>query len=590
MRTENSQQKSIVAQKEEEILSFWNARDIFKKSLEKKSPRGDFVFYDGPPFATGLPHYGHLLASTIKDVIPRYKTMRGYHVRRQWGWDCHGLPVENLIESELGFEHKKDIEKFGIEKFNEAAQNSVLRYDSEWKKIIPRLGRWVDMKRDYRTMDVAYTESIWWAFKTLYDKGLVYEGYKSMHICPRCETTLAVSEVGMGYKDIADISVTVKFELEDELGTFLLAWTTTPWTLPGNVALAIHDEIVYVKIQKSKLKSQNGNTKLKSDEQYILAKNRATDILGGESYEILEEFKGSELVGKKYKPVFNYYSDALVLKNREHGWKVYSAPFVSTEEGTGIVHIAPAFGEHDMDMGIKKHLPFIQHVSFDGVFKPEVKDFAGLPVKPKYDHQATDVKIIQYLAHKNLLFAKEKITHAYPHCWRCDTPLLNYAASSWFVKVTAIKSKLISLNKKIQWIPDSVRLGRFGKWLLGARDWAISRSRFWGAPIPVWKCESCRAVEIIGGLDDIRKKVCNSGNRYYVMRHGESKNNVEGLVNSIPREEYGLTEKGKQDISRAASALKGKSVAVVFVSPMPRAKETADIVARNRHSRRRDSR
>ncbi|MBI2109082.1 MAG: class I tRNA ligase family protein [Parcubacteria group bacterium] len=576
-------QKSIVAQKEEEILSFWDAHNIFKKSLEKKSPKGDFVFYDGPPFATGLPHYGHLLASTIKDVIPRYKTMRGYHVRRVWGWDCHGLPVENLIENELGLERKKDIEKYGVEKFNEAAKNSVLRYDSEWKKIIPRLGRWVDMENDYRTMDAKYTESIWWAFKTLYNKGLTYEGYKSMHICPRCETTLAVSEVGMGYKDITDISVTVKFELESPVGSpsgsnrasekvYLLAWTTTPWTLPGNVALAVNEDIEYVKIRIKNNESHTAGL-------YILAKKQAERTLKSYEYEIIDEFKGKELVGKKYKPIFNYYSDALVLKNRENGWKVYAASFVSTEEGTGIVHIAPAFGENDMELGKTHKLPFIQHVSFDGVFKSEVEDFKGLPVKPKHDHQATDIKIIQYLAHHNLLFLKEKITHAYPHCWRCDTPLLNYAASSWFVKVVALKNTLVALNKKIKWIPDSMRLGRFGKWLEGARDWAISRSRFWGAPIPVWRCELCKKDEIIGGLDDIKKKIIGSGNHYFMMRHAQSKNNVLNIVNSVPREEYGLSEKGKKDAREAAAFLKDKRIDIVIASPIPRARETAEIVA-----------
>jgi len=571
MIKEEQSKKNIVAQKEEEVLSFWDARNIFKKTLEKKSSK-NFVFYDGPPFATGLPHYGHLLASTIKDVIPRYKTMRGYHVRRQWGWDCHGLPIENLIESELGLERKKDIEKFGIEKFNEAAKNSVLRYDSEWKKVIQRLGRWVDMENDYRTMDPEYTESIWWAFKTLYDKSLIYEGYKSMHICPRCETTLAVSEVGMAYKDITDISVVVKFELEDDPNVYLLAWTTTPWTLPGNVALAVNEKLKY-----SKIKITNDDTGV--GEVYIVAKNQIKSVFKNNEYSVVDELSGSELVNKKYIPVFNYYSETFILKNREKGWRVYPASFVSTEEGTGIVHVAPAFGENDMALGEKHDLPFVQHVSFDGTFKKEVVDFNGLPVKPKNDHQAADIEIIKYLSKKNLLFSKEKITHSYPHCWRCDTPLLNYAASSWFVKVTKLKSKLISINKKILWVPGAVRLGRFGKWLEGARDWAISRSRFWGAPIPVWKCDSCKKNEVIGGIDDIKKKIVSSGNFYFVMRHGEAKNNTKEVVSSNFSEEYSLTESGIISSKKTSSSLKNKNIDLIFSSPLPRARETAHIAA-----------
>ncbi|MDP3726145.1 MAG: class I tRNA ligase family protein [bacterium] len=574
MLEENQQHKSLVAQKEEEILSFWNTHHIFEKSLKKKSPKGSFVFYDGPPFATGLPHYGHLLASTIKDVIPRYKTMRGYNVRRQWGWDCHGLPIENLIEAEFGLERKKDIEKFGIGEFNRAAQNSVLRYDSEWKKIIPRIGRWVDMEHGYKTMDPEYTESIWWAFKTLYDKGLLYEGYKSMHICPRCETTLAVSEVGMGYKDITDISVTAKFELLDEPRTYLLVWTTTPWTLPGNVALAVRNDFDYVKIR---IKSSDHGV----EEYFILAKERLSIIKN--EYEIIDEFKGSALVGKKYKPIFNYYADALILKNRENGWKVYPAPFVSKDEGTGIVHIAPAFGENDMELGKTYQLPFVQHVSFDGVFKKEVTDFAGLAVKPKHDPQATDIEIIIFLARYFLLFDKVKLTHAYPFCWRCDTPLLNYAASSWFVKVVALKEKFLHANKKINWIPASLRDGRFGKWLLGARDWAVSRSRFWGAPIPVWKCDACKRFIVLGSVADMQKGAQSSHNTYLVMRHGEAINNTESVVTSNIDEQYGLTEKGKKEVREMAALLSLRKIDFVVTSPLPRARQTASIVAEELH-------
>lgn len=485
------------AENEEKILEFWKKNKIFEKSLEKGD--GEFVFYDGPPFATGLPHYGHILASIIKDAIPRYQTMKGKRVPRKWGWDCHGLPIENLIEKELSLKNKKEIEDYGIEKFNQKARESVLRYADEWKKIIPRIGRWVDMENDYKTMDSSYIESVWGVFKTLYDKKLIYEGYKSMHICPRCETTLSNFEVTQNYQDIKDIAVTAKFELEDDPSTgsgqdrtFVLAWTTTPWTLPGNVALAINPDIEYVKV-----KSENNF--------YILAKNRLEEIFKDTEYKIEKEFKGEVLVGKKYKPLFSYYANDEKLENRENGWKIYSADFVNTDEGTGIVHIAPAFGEEDMALGQQEKLPFVQHVGMDGKFKKEVKDFAGMAVKPKDNPQATDIEILKFLAKENKIFSKEKIEHSYPFCWRCDTPLLNYAASSWFVAVTKIKDDLIKNNQKINWVPAHLKDGRFGKWLEGAHDWAVSRSRYWGAPLPVWKCEKCEAVKVVGSVDELEK-------------------------------------------------------------------------------------
>jgi isoleucyl-tRNA synthetase len=571
MKKELEQNKAMskTAEKEMEILRFWRERDIFQKSLEKNKDGKPFVFYDGPPFATGLPHYGHLLAGTIKDVIPRYKTMKGLHVRRQWGWDCHGLPIENLIEEELGLKNKKDIEALGVGKFNEAAKANVLRYDTDWKEIVPRVGRWVDMEKSYRTMDWQYTESIWWAFKTLHDKGLVYEGFKSMHICPRCETTLAISEVTQGYKDITDISVYVKFEFADEPGIFMLAWTTTPWTLPGNVALAVNPDFDYVKIGIM-------NHELGIMNSYILAKERLVTIK--EAYDILDEFKGSDLIGKKYKPIFDYYSKDEKLSNRENGWKVCGADFVNMESGTGIVHIAPAFGEDDMELGKKYELPFIQHVGMDGIFKSEVTDFAGASVKPKENPQEADIAIIKNLAARALLFAKEKIKHPYPHCWRCDTPLLNYAASSWFVGVTKFKDKLIEANKKIQFVPEHIRDGRFGKWLEGARDWAISRSRYWGAPIPVWKCEKCKVSRVVGSLADI-VSTKKPRNKYIVIRHGEADHNKENVLSGNPDTPHHLTEKGKEEIKATAQKLKGKKIDLIFTSPFVRAKETADILA-----------
>lgn len=563
MEKNDDNNKSEVALKEEEILRFWNNNNIFKKSLEKDSPKGEFVFYDGPPFATGTPHYGHLLPGTMKDVIPRFKTMQGYHVQRRWGWDCHGLPIENLIEKELGLESKKAIEDYGIEKFNKAARDSVLRYEKVWKETIPRVGRWVDMDDPYMSMQPSFMETGFWIFKNLYDKDLISKGFKSMHMCPRCETTLANFEVNQGYKDVKDISVTVKFELVDEPGTFLLAWTTTPWTLPGNVALAVGADIDYVKVKQE-------------NEFYILAKELVSVIEG--EYEIVDDRKGSDLVGKKYKPVFDYYSKS--VEKKERGWTVYSADFVTTEEGTGIVHIAPAFGSDDMELGKKEDLPFIQHVHKNGQFKDEVKDFSGLFVKKKDDLTSTDVEIIKYLAHNGKLFSKKKIEHSYPHCWRCDTPLINYATSSWFMDVPSIKSKLLKNNKTTKWVPENLRDGRFGKWLEGAREWALSRSRFWGTPLPVWESEDEKETLVIGSVEELKKYTKRSGNKYFVMRHGEAEHNAGGFFNSNINTPVHLTEEGKKQCEVGGEYLKEKNIDLIFQSPFIRTRETSEIVAR----------
>ncbi|MDB5237947.1 MAG: Isoleucyl-tRNA synthetase, isoleucyl-tRNA synthetase [Candidatus Kaiserbacteria bacterium] len=478
------------------MLAFWNENDIFNKSVDRDAPKGDYVFYDGPPFATGLPHYGHIVASVIKDVVPRYWTMRGYRVPRVWGWDCHGLPIENIVEKELGFKHKKDIKEYGIAKFNERCREQVLTYAHEWEKIIPRIGRWADMKNAYRTMDKPFMESVWWVFKQIYDKGLVYEDYRSMHICPRCETTLSQTEVSEGYKDVKDISVTVKFELVDEPGTYLLAWTTTPWTLPGNVAIAVGADVEYVTAEREGVR-------------YIVAKDRVEHVFDGQPFTIVATQKGSELVGKKYTPPFDYYINDTTLKNRENGWKVYAADFVTAESGTGIAHEAPAFGADDWELLKQVNLPFVQHVNMDGTMKPEVTDFAGLEAKPKSDDDkvrlGTDIAVLKYLQDHSTFFSKENITHSYPHCWRCDTPLLNYATSSWFVSVTKLKTDLLSHAKSINWSPEHIKEGRFGKWLEGARDWGISRQRFWASVIPIWVCEKCKEKKVFGSASELEE-------------------------------------------------------------------------------------
>ncbi|HVS80080.1 MAG TPA: class I tRNA ligase family protein, partial [Candidatus Paceibacterota bacterium] len=588
--THKSAEKSAVAAREEEILKFWRDNDIFRKSLEKPSPKGNYVFYDGPPFATGLPHFGHMLPTTIKDAIPRFRTMQGYHVMRRWGWDCHGLPIENLIEKELGLDTKKDIEEYGIEKFNVAARGKVLQYADEWKEIIPRLGRWVDMENDYRTMDSSYTESVWWSWKQLNEKNLVYRSFKVMYICPRCETTLSNFEVNQGYKDIADISVYARFKVKNQnakikniiekskiADLYLLAWTTTPWTLPGNVALAVKNDIAYSVVKNSK---ENGEAEL-----VVIAQPLFEKLKGKFSEpEIVGELKGSDLVGTEYEPLFDYYANDSKLKNRENGWKVIAADFVTMEEGTGIVHVAPAFGAEDFEAAEKENLPFVQHVTMHGVFKPEVKDFAGLLVKAKDSpedpnaHQATDIEIIKFLAAHGTLFAKEKITHSYPHCWRCSTPLLNYATTSWFVKVTALKDTLLKNNGTVSWVPEEIGEGRFGKWLDGARDWAVSRSRYWGAPLPVWICEKCETQEFAGSVDELSSKI-GRGNTFVAMRHGESENVVKEITssdNSVPSH---LTDAGKRQVREAAEKLKANGITAIYASPLFRTKETAEIAA-----------
>ncbi|MFA5248311.1 MAG: class I tRNA ligase family protein [Patescibacteria group bacterium] len=561
---------NIFTEMEGDVLAFWEANKIFEKSVAKDAPKGEYVFYDGPPFATGTPHYGHLVASLMKDVVPRYWTMNGYSVHRRWGWDCHGLPIENIVEKELGLSSKKEIEeKVGVAEFNRLCRSKVFSYADEWKKTIKRLGRWVDMEYPYRTMDLPFMETIWWNFKQLFDKGLVYKDYRSMHVCPRCETTLSQSEVAEGYKDVKDLTVTAKFELVEEPGTFVLAWTTTPWTLPGNVALAVGESIKYKVLS---IKGEEG--------KYILAQERIDDVMKDKEYEVVEEIGGKDLVGKKYKPVFDNYINDEKIENKENGWKIYAADFVDTETGTGIVHIAPAFGEDDMKLGRAEKLPFIQHVSMDGTFKPEMGEMAGMHVKPKDDVQATDVAVIKYLAAKGLLFSKEKHEHSYPHCWRCETPLINYATSSWFIDITKIKNKMLDEAKDINWSPEHIKDGRFGQWLEGARDWSISRQRFWASCIPIWEC-SCGQRKVLGSLEELYKESNGALTKLILVRHGESENNIKDII-STQLDKYDLTEKGKKQAKEAAKKIKAeisKDEVVLFSSPILRARETANIIA-----------
>ncbi|MBN2651841.1 MAG: isoleucine--tRNA ligase [Spirochaetales bacterium] len=468
---------------ENEIIKFWEEKNIFKKSIENREGCEEFRFYDGPPFATGLPHFGHFVPGTIKDIIPRYKSMKGFKVERRFGWDCHGLPVEYEMEKELGISGKRAIEDFGVAEFNESCRSIVLRYTSEWQKTITRLGRWVDFENDYKTMQPDYMESIWWVFKQLWEKGLVYEGYYILPYCSRCSTVLSNHELNLGgYKDVHDPAITVKFKTEDN--TFFLAWTTTPWTLPSNLALAVGADIEYVKIKDG-------------DEFFILAKQRLSSYYKEESdYTIVDTFLGSSLEGKEYQPIFPYFE-----QQKENGaFKVFLADYVTVDNGTGIVHIAPGFGEDDYNVLKKTGIATVCPVDDEGQFTAEVADYFGRHVK------ACDKDIIARLKEEGKLVKRENYLHSYPHCWRCDSPLIYKAVSSWFVDISKVKQKMLDANNQINWVPSHLQSGRFGKWLENARDWAISRNRYWGNPIPVWRCDECGELECIGSRDELAQK------------------------------------------------------------------------------------
>lgn len=462
-------------EREERILSFWREKGIFQKSLKQRENSPSFAFYDGPPFATGLPHYGHLLAGTIKDVIPRYKTMKGYFVPRRFGWDCHGLPVENEIEKAFELSGAPSIEAFGIDRFNEECRKIVLRYTEEWKAKVERFGRWVDFSQTWKTMDKAFMESVWWVFKQVYDKGLIYEGFKVMPFSAKLGTPLSNFEATDNYKDVDDPSIVVTLPLVDEANTSLLVWTTTPWTLISNMAATVGEEIDYVKI------SSGGK-------HYILAAEAV--LRWFEESEAIATFKGKELLGKRYKPVFPYF------QNLGEAFQIIAGDFVTTEEGTGIVHTAPAFGEVDFYACKKAGIPFVCPVDNNGRFTTEIPEYKGLFVKD------ADKEIIRRLKEEGRLFYRGTIRHRYPFCWRSDTPLIYKAITTWFLQVEAIKDKLISANEGVHWVPEHLKEGRFGKWLEGARDWAISRNRYWGTPIPIWKSEDGE-IHVVGSIEEL---------------------------------------------------------------------------------------
>lgn len=463
---------------EKKIMGFWKEEDIFRKSIRNREGKPTFTFYDGPPTANGKPHIGHVLTRAIKDIIPRYKTMKGFKVFRKAGWDTHGLPVELEVEKKLGISGKPQIEEYGVERFIKQCKASVFTYAKEWEDMSERVAFWADMENPYVTYHNDYIESVWWALKTIFDKGLLYKGYKVMPYCPRCGTSLSSHEVAQGYKEIEDCTIYVKFQVKDQDQTAFLVWTTTPWTLPSNVALAINEKQSYVKVQ------------LMNGESLILAKARLEVLT--ESYQIISEMMGKELLGMEYQPLYTF------VQPLEKAFYVVSGDYVTMTEGTGIVHTAPAFGEDDYQVGKKYGLPLVQLVNGEGKFTKEVIPWQGLFVKEG------DPYIIEDLDHRQLLYKTEAYSHTYPFCWRCDTPLLYYARDSWFIQTTAIKDKLVENNQKINWMPEHIKNGRFGNFLENVIDWGVSRERYWGTPLPLWTCE-CGHVHCIGSIEELKR-------------------------------------------------------------------------------------
>ena len=472
-------------QREERILEMWKKKHVFKQSVENRKDAPLFSFYDGPPFATGLPHYGHILAGTIKDVVPRYKTMKGFQVPRRFGWDCHGLPVENEIEKAQQLSGSTAIESFGIARFNEECRSIVLRYTKEWERTVNRMGRWVCFDDTYKTMDKDFMESVWWVFSQLHQKGLVYEGFKVMPFSAKLGTPLSNFEANLNYKDVDDPSLTVTFPLEDHPEVSLLVWTTTPWTLPSNLAIMVKKEMDYVKVKDKK-----------TSKIYILASARLPIYFkNSEDYDILETFSGEKLVGKRYVPIFPYFAK----RSKDSAFRVIAEESISSDEGTGLVHSAPAFGECDFYACLREGIELVCPVDHNGMFTHEVPDYQGMYVKD------ADKEIIKRLKNEGRVFHHTQVHHRYPFCWRSDTPLIYKAVSTWFIAVEKIKDKMLKANDEIYWVPSHVKQGRFGKWLENARDWAVSRNRYWGTPIPIWRSDDGEII-VISSVADLEEK------------------------------------------------------------------------------------
>jgi isoleucyl-tRNA synthetase len=477
--------KLEVVSMEENVLKFWTKQGIFEKTVEQRQGQPEYVFYEGPPTANGRPGVHHVLARAFKDMFPRYKIMRGFHVSRRGGWDTHGLPVEIEVEKQLGFTNKQQIEEYGVAKFNELCRNSVFTYIQEWEKLTDRIAFWVDLETAYVTYENEYIESVWSILKNFWEKDLLFKGYKIVPYCPRCGTPLSDHEVALGYDDAVDPSVFVRFPLVDKPDTSLLVWTTTPWTLPSNVAVAAHADVDYVTVERD----NEGTT-----EKLILAKNLVEKVFRGEEVKVVDTFKGRKLKGLKYQPLYTF------MPVDKPAYYVILADYVTIEDGTGLVHTAPAFGAEDMESGKLNDLPILLTVQPDGAFIPEITPWRGIFVKD------ADPQIIKDLQARGLMFRSEKYTHTYPFCWRCKTPLLYYARESWYIRTSAKRDRLVELNKTINWVPDHIKNGRFGNWLENNIDWSLSRERYWGTPLPVWECDDCHQRECVGSVKELSEK------------------------------------------------------------------------------------
>ncbi len=474
-------------EREKEIVEYWNENKIFEQSMKATEGKEEFSFYDGPPTANGKPHIGHILTRVMKDIVPRYKTMKGKHVLRKAGWDTHGLPVELEVEKKLGMENKSEIENYGIEPFIKECKNSVFKYTSEWKEMSDRVGYWCDMDNPYVTYHDNYIESEWWALKEIHKKGLLYKGHKIVPYCPRCGTALSSHEVAQGYKDVKQVTAFVKFKVKNAENTYILAWTTTPWTLPSNVALCMNPAFDYVTVKMEE-----------SGETYILAEGLLKSVLGEEGYTVLSTKKGTEFEYTEYEPLYSYGKEKFNYREKAH--YVTCDNYVTLSDGTGVVHIAPAFGEDDYKVGKKYNLPVVQLIDENGKFPSACGELTGIGA------QAADPMVIKDLKGRGLLLKTMEITHSYPFCWRCDTPLIYYARSSWFIKVTAVKDRLIAANRSVNWMPDTIKEGRMGNFLENVIDWGLSRDRYWGTPLPVWVCEDCGEIEVIGSRAELVEK------------------------------------------------------------------------------------
>ena len=564
---------------EERVLAFWRENNIFEKSVERRKDKKHFVFFEGPPYANGKPGIHHVLARAFKDVVARYKTMRGYYVPRQAGWDTHGLPTEMAAEKALGVKSKREIEEnIGIEAFVKAARENVFLYKAEWEKMTERMGYWLDMAHPYVTMDNPYIESLWAIIKKIYERGLLYQADKVLPWCLRCGTALSSHELAQGYKKITENAITVKFVLSgptakwrtDRSDLYFLAWTTTPWTLPGNVAFAVNQKAEYVILEVP----SNPIAKRQSD-CFLVAKNLAEKFFP--DAKIIETKKGSELAGLSYKPL---YEIAMSSDERARAYRVIAADFVSTEEGTGVVHIAPAFGEDDMRAGQDNNLPTLRTITEEGIFKDEASRWRGENI------WNANEKIIEDLKARGLLLKEEQYEHDYPFCWRCDSKVIYFAKPSWWIQMSALRNQLIQENQTINWYPPYLKDGRFGEWISEVKDWAFSRERYWGAPLPVWQCDlptgGCGAREVIGSINELHVRSITSRNRYILVRHGQAQSNTENFISDrLEHNGHDLTQKGIREAEHVAERIQKEFgfVDIIFSSPFLRAQKTADIIA-----------